>query len=52
MAKEKKPYEPPKMKVITLDSAPKLLADSGNACENTWWCDEQPAADDWWGKKS
>ena len=50
----KKQYEKPKMKVIEFDFKTSLLSSSSagpeDECENPWWCDRQPSADDWWGK--
>lgn len=53
---EKKEYIKPECKVITFNFKPCLLSSSSDApddrdeCENPWWCDRQPSADDWWGK--
>lgn len=50
----KKQYEKPKMKVIEFNFKTSLLSSSSagpeDECENPWWCDRQPSADDWWGK--
>lgn len=53
---KKKEYIKPECKVITFNFKTCLLSSSSNIpddldeCENPWWCDRQPSADDWWGK--
>lgn len=44
----KKKYEKPNMKVVKLEKTSPLLAASGE--DNPWWKDEQPSADEWWGR--
>lgn len=52
----KKEYIKPECKVITFNFKPCLLSSSSDTpddrdeCENSWWCDNQPSPDDWWGK--
>lgn len=51
---EKKEYQKPEMNVVEMHFNTTLLsassADVTDECENPWWCDHQPSADDWWGK--
>lgn len=50
----KKEYIKPEMIVVDMDFKTNLLAASSaedtGGCDNPWWCDNQPSADDWWKK--